>query len=100
MLNKLSNYSISQNFLLVHLFFKFGLKKQHKTLKSETNFNNVKNHVTSAVSGKSDVKSNGGADENRTRVRKQIHPSFSECRLCLTFPLPKLHNQSYGISSL
>ena len=42
----------------------------------------------------------GGADENRTRVRKQIHFTFSERRLCLTFPRPKLHNQSYDLSSL
>ncbi len=28
----------------------------------------------------------GGADENRTRVRKQIHPSFSERRLRTKFP--------------
>ena len=41
----------------------------------------------------------GGADENRTRVRKQIHPSFSGCRSCLTFPLPLLHDHSYSIGS-
>ena len=41
--------------------------------------------------------SSGGADENRTRVRKQVHPSFSECRLRLKFPKILLRNQSYII---
>ena len=41
----------------------------------------------------------GGADENRTRVRKQIHTGFSERRLCVTFPRSKLHNQSYDLGS-
>lgn len=34
----------------------------------------------------SPVVTTGGADENRTRVRKQIHPSFSERRLRTKFP--------------
>ena len=42
----------------------------------------------------------GGAEENRTPVRKQVHPSFSECRLWLSFPLPQVHNQTNGIGSL
>ena len=39
----------------------------------------------------------GGGEENRTPVRKHIHPSFSECRLWSRFPLILLHNQSYII---
>ena len=48
----------------------------------------------------SDTDTIGGADENRTRVRKQIHTVFSERRLWKTFPQSKLHNQSYDFGSL
>lgn len=66
---------------------------------SATSDRNIKNTVEHSLNESSTVGSNGGADENRTRVRKQIHSSFSECRLCFAFPLPKLRSQSLDISS-
>ena len=41
----------------------------------------------------------GGADGNRTHVRKQLGKTFSGRRLLFTFPFPDGNNHPAGISS-
>ena len=41
----------------------------------------------------------GGAEGNRTPVRKQLDKTFSGCSLLFTFPLPHGNKHPYGIGS-
>ena len=42
----------------------------------------------------------GGAEGNRTPVRRQLDKTFSERSLLFTFPLPHGNKHPYGISSV
>ena len=84
-----------------HLRDKNAQRAFYKIRKMKTNseLNRGNNIKKQAALNKSSLFRNGGAEGNRTPVRKQLGKNFSGCSLLFTFPHPDGNKHPAGFGS-